>query len=269
MLISKQQITPRGIAQQSGLDIFNTVTTYNGEFINWGDAFAYSNQLTADPDFTVDGASLDPNLNALIEAPQSVSGQWMRYHTTSGGNYAAATAPVSGGGYYTFNGINSGSGVVSYSGMYQMMSLIEGVDYEIELTTPIDTGIGVIYINIYTPFENSYKLNNSSTISYPIIRNSVGRVKSLFKAGNPKDIIVIYFKTLEGTAQNVTVTNISVKEKEEYLVPVYAEDVFGNAHKVLRVSADRVVIDGAPDEVTGLWNTNESLWNESEEYWNE
>ena len=241
MRISRQQITARGIAQQSGLEIFNTVTTYNGEYVNWGDAFSYASQLTSDPDYTVDNASLDPHVDALTEAPQTVSGQWMRYHTASGSNYAVATAPTSGSGYYTFNGINAGSGDVSYSGMYQMMDLIEGVEYEIELTTPINTGIGVMYINIYTPFENSYKLNTTTNISYPIIRNSVGRVKSLFTAANPKDVIVIYFTTLEMSAQNVTITNISVKEKEEYLMPIYAEDMWGNSHKVLRVAADQTV----------------------------
>jgi len=241
MKINTQQITARGIAQQSGLEIFNTVTTYNGEYVNWGDAFSYSNQLTADPDYTVDDSSLDPHVEALTLAPQTVAGQWMRYHTAAGSNYAAATAPISSGGYYKFNGINAGSGDVSYSGMYQMMSLIEGVEYEIELTTPIETGVGIVYINIYTPFKNSYKLNTTTNISYPIVRNSVGRVKSLFTAMNPKDIIVIYFTTIDSSAQNVTITNVSVKEREEYLVPVYAEDMWGNAHKVLRVAADQTI----------------------------
>jgi len=266
MKINTQQITGRGIAQQSGLEIFNTVTTYNGEYVNWGDAFSYSNQLTADPDYTVDNSASDPNIDALTEAPQTVAGQWLRYHTASGSHYAAATAPTSAGGYYTFNGAFH-SPNQSFSGMYQMMSLIEGVEYEIELTTPIDTGIGVLYINIYTPFENSYKLNTTTNISYPIIRNSVGRVKSLFTAGNPKDIIVIYFTTLEASAQNITVTNISVKEKEEYLVPIYAEDMWGNSHKVLRVAADQTISSNAPVDVGIVWNTDESLWNDADEYW--
>ena len=45
MKISSQQITSRGIAQQSGLEVFNTVTTFNGEYINWGNALAYGSQL--------------------------------------------------------------------------------------------------------------------------------------------------------------------------------------------------------------------------------
>ena len=129
-----------------------------------------------------------------------------------------------------------------------MMSLIEGVDYEIELTTPINTGIGALYINVYTPSTNqvtselTYKLYSTSNIGYPIIRTRIGNVKSQFTAIDSKDIIVIYFTTLESSsAQNVTITNISVREKEEYLVPIYAEDMYGNSHKVLRIAADQTI----------------------------
>tara|TARA_B110000967_G_scaffold11230_1_gene11009 strand:+ start:9628 stop:10383 length:756 start_codon:yes stop_codon:yes gene_type:complete len=242
-----QQITPRGIAQRSGLEIFNTVTTYNGQYINWGDAFPYATQLGLDPDYTVNNAAADPHVDALVNQPQTVAGQWMRYHTAAGSNYATASAPTSGSGYYSFNGrFNSPN--QSFSGIYQMMSLIEGVDYEIELTTPINTGIGALYINVYTPSTNqvtselTYKLYSTSNIGYPIIRTRIGNVKSQFTAIDSKDIIVIYFTTLESSsAQNVTITNISVREKEEYLVPIYAEDMYGNSHKVLRIAADQTI----------------------------
>jgi len=243
-----QQISGGGIAQRSGLEIFNRVTTFNGRYVNWGYAFSYGNQLGSDPDYRVDNDALDPHIDALTNAPQTEVGQWLRYHTAAGSNYASTTAPTSGSGYYNFTGqFNSPNS--SYSGMYQMMSLIEGVEYEIDVDTPINTGIGVIYINVYTKqsttsptlYSSKYKLISSKTISYPIIRTRIGNVKSIFKASSPKDIIVIYFTTLDSTAQNVTITNISVKEKEEYLVPIYAEDIFGNSHKVLRIAADQKI----------------------------
>jgi len=244
-----QQITPSGIAQRSGLEIFNKVTTFNGQFVNWGDAFSYANQLGDDPDYTVSNSAADPHVDALVNQEQTVSGQWMRYHTVAGSNYAGTTAPTSGSGYYNFNGqFNSPNS--SYSGMYQMMSLIEGVEYEIELTTPINTGIGVLYINVYTPTTNlvtgdfTYKSYSSSNIAYPVIRTRIGNVKSTFTALDSKDIIVIYFTTLESSSeQNVTITNISVKEKQDYLVPIYAEDMFGNSHKVLRMTGDQTISD--------------------------
>jgi hypothetical protein len=244
-----QQITESGIAQRSGLEIFNTATTFNGEFINWGNPFSYVTQLTLDPDYTVSNSSADPHIDALTNAPQTASGQWMRYHTAAGSKYAAATAPISVGGYYIFNGINAGSSVVSYSGMYQRMSLTEGVDYQVEVTTPINTGTGVLYINVYTPTTdvftniNTYVLYSTNNVSYPITRTSEDCIKSTFTAIDSKDIIVIYFTTLETSTQNVSISNISVKEKEEYLVPIYAEDMYGNSHKVLRIAADQTISD--------------------------
>ena len=39
MKISSQQITARGVAQQSGLETFSSIIDYTGEYVNFGDAF--------------------------------------------------------------------------------------------------------------------------------------------------------------------------------------------------------------------------------------
>ena len=39
------------------------------------------------------------------------------------------------------------------------------------------------------------------------------------------------------------ISKFSIKEKQEYLTPVYATDMWGNAHKVLRVAADQIISD--------------------------
>jgi len=39
-MTERKEISSRGIAQQSGLDVFSSITTYNGEYLNWGDASA-------------------------------------------------------------------------------------------------------------------------------------------------------------------------------------------------------------------------------------
>ena len=127
----EQQITGNGIANQSGLEVFATTTTYNGEFMNWGDAFAYGNQLNSDPDYTTNDVE-DGAVDALVNAPNTTAGQWMRYHSDSGTNLNAAVAPTSGSGYYTFNA-NGNAGKPSHSGMYQKLELIKGVEYQIEL----------------------------------------------------------------------------------------------------------------------------------------
>jgi len=233
-MLNNQQISSKGIANQSGLEIFSTVTTYSGHYVNWGDAFSYGSQLGSDPDYTVDNSATDPHTDALINAPATDVGQWYRYHTAAGTNYEVCTAPTSGSGYYTFNGKNSGTGTISYGGMYQKMSLIAGVEYQIEVVTPIDTGTGGLYINTYSPVFEKYRLTSTETLAFPIIRSNIGRITTTFTATTPNDIILLYYTTLETSSTDIKITNISVQEVEDYLIPVYAEDMYGNSHKVLR-----------------------------------
>ena len=232
----EQQITGNGIANQSGLEVFATTTTYNGEFMNWGDAFAYGNQLNSDPDYTTNDVE-DGAVDALVNAPNTTTGQWMRYHSDSGTNLNAAVAPTSGSGYYTFNA-NGNAGKPSHSGMYQKLELIKGVEYQIELRTPINPNTGTVTVNTYTPFEDTFILTSTASITYPVIRSHVGLVTSLFTAGSGRDVIVIYFQTTATSSTDATITNISIKEKQDYLTPIYAEDRWGNDHKVLRRNLD-------------------------------
>tara|TARA_R110002012_G_scaffold320336_1_gene543293 strand:+ start:3114 stop:3860 length:747 start_codon:yes stop_codon:yes gene_type:complete len=238
-MANRQQISGRGVAQESGLQVFRNITTFSGEYLNWGNADSYGTSLGSDTDYTVDNSATDPHLDALTGSRATAVGQWRRYHTDSGSNYAAATAPTSGSGRFTFNG-KQHSGNVSYSGMYQMMSLQEGETYKIELLTPIDADAGVLYINTYTPVQSptviagTFKLTSTANISYPIIRSTIGLVTSEFTARNENDILLVYFTTLETSTTNVDVKNISVKLKEDFLIPIYSEDRFGNTSKVLR-----------------------------------
>lgn len=114
------------------------------------------------------------------------------------------------------------------------MSLIKGIEYQIEVVTPIDTGIGPLYVNVYSPVFERYRLISTDNLSYPIIRSNIGRITTTFTAVTPNDIILLYYTTLETSSTDIKITNISVQEVENYLVPVYAEDMYGNSHKVLR-----------------------------------
>jgi len=232
----EQQITSNGIANQSGLEVFATTTTFNGEYINWGSAFAYGNQLSSDPDYTTNDVE-DGAVDALVNAPNTTAGQWMRYHSANGTNLNGTSAPSSGSGYYTFHA-SGNHGKPSHSGMYQKLELITGVEYQISVRTPIDTGTGTLYVNTYTPFEDTFILTSTASITYPVIRSHVGLVESLFTAETGRDVIVLYFVT-ENTGDNTAkITDISIKEKQDYLTPIYAEDRWGNSHKVLRRNLD-------------------------------
>lgn len=241
-MANRQQISGRGVAQKSGLEVFRNITTYSGEYLNWGNADSYGTALGGDVDYEVDNDAADPHLDALVNSRATDVGQWMRYHTANGTNYEVATAPTSGSGRFTFNGKSAGGGVLSYSGMYQMMSLQAGETYKVELLTPIDTNAGVLYVDTYTPNASatisggSFKLTSTALISYPVARDTIGLLTSEFTALNENDILVVYFTTLETSSTDINVKNISVKLKEDFLIPVYSEDVFGNSEKVLRRS---------------------------------
>ena len=68
-------------------------------------------------------------------------------------------------------------------------------------------------------------------------------LESTFTAQSSNDIILIYATTTETSTTALTITNISIQEKQEYLSPVYATDMWGNAHKVLRVATDQTISD--------------------------
>ena len=239
-MANRQQISGRGVAQASGLEVFRNITTYSGEYLNWGNADSYGTSLGSTADYEVDDAAADPHIDALVNARPTDVGQWMRYHTATGTNYKAAEPPISASGRFTFYGQSASALVVSYSGMYQMMSLQAGETYKVELLTPIDAGIGVLYVNTYTPRTSatldtgSFKLTSTANISYPIIRSTIGLLTSEFTAVNDNDILVVYFTTLETSVVEVNVKNISVKLKEDFLIPVYSEDRIGDVQTVLR-----------------------------------
>ena len=237
---NNQQITSGGIAQQSGLDVFSSIITYDGEFINWGNSFAYGTQLDSDTDYST--VATDPQTDALVNSPATVSNQWYRYHS-SGSPYVSISAPTSRGGFFEFHGRKVGS-AISYSGMYQKLSgLTVGKEYEITIRTAISNDSGIIYVKTYSPSGDSFIENSSSSISFPVSSSSIGIQKSTFTAVTGNDIILLYFNSTVETENNVKVyiTDISIKEEQEYLVPIYAQDIFGNDHKVLRLNAGNTI----------------------------
>jgi hypothetical protein len=263
MAISRQQITARGIAQQSGLDTFSSIINYTGEYVNFGNAFAYGVQLNSDTDYATTTAT--PHIGALVNNPPSVINQWYRYHS-SGSLYTNAGSASSGSGLFNLPAITTG-GLPSYCGMYQKLLLIPSKEYKISIQTSSDSAnIGILNINTYTPSGSGYVLSSTTSKELPNSGGSLGLVESTFTAVSSNDILLIYSTTEETSTKVLTMSSISISEEQEYLIPLYATDMWGNAHRVLRVAADQTIQEG--DESV-LWNTDTSLWNESDENWNE
>ena len=238
-MTDRKEISSRGIAQQSGLEVFSSITTYNGEYLNFGDASAYITQLASDTDYATTAA--DPHTDALINSPANDIGRWYRYHT-SGAPYTSVSAPTSAAGFFIFSGQKTG-GLQSYSGIYQKLSLISGNEYQIEIKTAISASSGSIYVDTYKPNTGAYTQISTNRIDYPVSNTSTNIITSTFTAETANDIIQIYFTTNDTSSVNVLITSISIKEKQEYLVPVYATDKFGNDHKVLRRNSGNILSD--------------------------
>ena len=237
-MANKQQITGKGIAQQSGLEIYRSITTYTGEYVNWGNALAYGTQLGSDTTAFISGDVPDAQFTALTDSTPATTYQWLRYYTTTGTNHYVTTPPTSGSGFFTFNAASSG-GKQSYSGIYQKLSLETGSQYQIDITTTIDLNIGELYVATYYPrFHSSlnkiaYKSGSSASVTYPLGSAATCILSSVFTAVSQEDIVVIYFTTTAASA-SVNITDITIRQKEEFLIPIYCQDSYGGAEKVLR-----------------------------------
>ena len=237
----RKQISSRGIAQQSGLEVFSSITTYTGEYINWGNPIDYVTQLASDTDYATTAA--DPHTDALKNSPASDIGRWYRYHT-SGAPYTSVSAPQSDEGVFTFFGQKTG-GLPSYSGIYQKLSLIKGNEYQVEVRTYMGSNAGTFYIKTYRPNGSEFTETSSHFVTYTsdVSNTSTGIITSTFTAETANDIIQFYYTTDETSSSLFAITNISIKEKQEYLVPIYATDKFGNDHKVLRRNSGNILSD--------------------------
>lgn len=239
-MINKNEITSRGIANQKGLEVFKTAISYSGEFINWGNALALGTGLNVTFDIIISGDSASPIYDTLTSRlpTQYTTGDWNRFHTETGTKNYLVAAPTSGSGYFTFNAASSGA-KLSYAGIYQQLSTTVGTEYQIEVTNTTDTDTATLYVDTYfqryNPDQNQvgYKINTTANKTYPITFQKECILTSTFTAKTPNDFIIIYLTTTAASA-SINITNISVKEKQELLIPVYSEDAHGNAEKVLR-----------------------------------
>ena len=155
MKISSQQITSRGIAQQSGLDTLSSIINYTGEYINYTTGLDPSLAIASAYSTTAD----DPFVDSLLNNPPSVINAWYKFYT-GGSPWATTTTPLSVSGLFIFNGNNTELLQSSYSGIYQKLSLIQGDNYNIYIDrfgiTPSASTTGVIKVEIYTPQDESY-----------------------------------------------------------------------------------------------------------------
>ena len=242
-MYNKEEISSKGIPYKSGLEVFSTHEVLGDEILNWGNALAYRSQLGSDLDYVVQDSTSDPAVDALTESGAAETNRWYRFHTNSGSNYHGTTAPTSGDGYFTLTATKSGA-LLSHAGFYQELNTEKGVEYQIDVINSIDSDTATLFVNTYFPKYNfgldkvSYKLNTTSSTTYPMTNSSTCITTSSFTAKSPKEIVLIYLTTSAADSVSVNLTNISIREKKTILEPVYSEDFYGNSQQVLRRTSE-------------------------------
>jgi hypothetical protein len=235
-MINNNQITEGGIAQQSGLEVFSSITNYTGEYVNWG----FPDDVFND-NIARDTGEANPYTDSLLENPPSTVNVWYSYYTNADTIWTAATPPAVSSSLFYLYGQKSG-GKASYSGMYQKLSLITGKEYQISIEkygTANEDIEGTVIVQVYTPSAGDYLLVYDSSYSTPVTLSSESTFTDTFTAVSSNDILMISFTTdFSDSMASININRISIQEKQEYLVPVYAEDRWGNDHKVLKRNVD-------------------------------
>ena len=234
---NNQQITSGGIPQQSGLDIFSSIINYTGEFLGLGQPL-----LTSNIDEAVDLATTDadPQLDAVSRSYPSTKNiwyKWYKYHTT-GSPYTNIQAPSVDGEFAHFKGHKS-SGNRSFCGIYQQLSgLTVGKTYEIDITNPYQLIEGTITVKTYRKEGDTIFESSSHAFTMPYVN---GNMCTHFTATTQNDVILIDYTTESTSAVIQHIYAMRLSELQEYLVPIYAQDIFGNDHKVLRLNAGNTI----------------------------
>tara|TARA_Y100001973_G_scaffold35306_1_gene53199 strand:- start:489 stop:1211 length:723 start_codon:yes stop_codon:yes gene_type:complete len=228
---NNEQISARGIAQQSGLEIFSSIINYTGQYVNW--SIADSAIGSSPPASVYTTTATNPYTDSLINNPPNVVNAWYYYYT-SGSPYTAAQSPAFAASVFALYGQKTG-GNPSYSGIYQKLSLVTGKDYQINIRKSDSTLTGTIIVQVYTPSEDEYTLVLDTSYATPVIATTEAIFSTEFTAVSANDILMVSFTTdYSAGMAGITIPEISIQEKQEYLIPVYANDRWGNAHKVLR-----------------------------------
>jgi hypothetical protein len=234
-MLNNQQITNGGIPQQSGLDIFSSIINYTGEFLGLGQPLMTSNIDEAEDYGTTDA---DPQLDAVTNNYPSTKNIWYKYHTT-GTPYTNIQAPTISGSFAHFKGHKSGGDAYSFCGIYQQLSgLTVGKTYEIDITNPYQLIEGTLTVKTYRREGDNIFESSSHSFTMPYIN---GNMCTHFTATTQNDVILIDYTTESTSAVIQHIYAMRLSELQEYLVPIYAQDIFGNDHKVLRLNAGNTI----------------------------
>ena len=204
----RRQISQRGLPNQSGLEIFSSIITFGGEFLSWAKVFS---SATLSGATSYETSTSDPTLYAVNNSDPATTETWYLYYTA--GLSAPSVPSVTdedARNSIQLTGNDSGN-----IGLYQQLSGLRA---------------GTITLEQFAyAGETDYariKISETTVPTYECVLE--------FTAYSPNDVILIDFQCSSGVTGAVDIVQMSIKEKEEYLVPVVMTDSTGTAHNVLQ-----------------------------------
>ena len=203
-----RQINDNGIPLISGLDVLISVPILSNEYLSFNNSFTTStlsatNIVTSTSSYATEAVS-------SAGLPNYSSSNWYRF--SNSGAVASSidntiTLPIL---------VSS-----SVSGIFQeMKQLIIGQEYSININFHNSSNVGLLRVSrLYNSTIQPYSLVQSDITTYELPLSSVTLD---FKAYSSADILFIDF-TSDVDNSSVCISSISVKEKNNYLIPLLTE----------------------------------------------
>ena len=203
-----RQINDNGIPLISGLDVLISVPILSNEYLSFNNSFTTStlsatNIVTSTSSYATEAVS-------SVGLPNYSNSNWYRF--SNSGAVASSidntiTLPIL---------VSS-----SVSGIFQeMKQLIIGQEYSININFHNSSNVGLLRVSrLYNSTIQPYSLVQSDITTYELPLSSVTLD---FKAYSSADILFIDF-TSDVDNSSVCISSISVKEKNNYLIPLLTE----------------------------------------------
>tara|TARA_R110000744_G_scaffold150326_1_gene263494 strand:- start:82 stop:783 length:702 start_codon:yes stop_codon:yes gene_type:complete len=217
-----EQINSRGQALEEGLDVFISVPFLSNEYLSFNDSFIASTLSTTNIITSTSAYATEAVSSAGL--PSYSNSNWYRFSSNS------EAIPSSLDNAITLPVIASG-GVGSILGVFQeLKQLVKGNEYTITINFHNFTGSGTLGVSrLYNSIQPPYSLVQSSVSEYIL---PTGSVTLDFKAYGTSDILFIEFTSILNISASIS--SISVKEKNNYLMPVVTNLIGSGIAKVLK-----------------------------------
>ena len=99
---------------------------------------------------------------------------------------------------------------------------------------------GTLTVKTYRKEGDTIFESSSHAFTMPYVN---GNMSTHFTATTENDVILIDYTTESTSAVIQNIYAMRISELQEYLVPTYAQDIYGNDHKILRRDLGNTISD--------------------------